>query len=820
MAIPLSPTEKVYRPSHRASGGRGAIAWDMSYMATVGCEGVEASLIALLKGIGFGGDKEWGLKGRKWRKGTRSSSGWAFERDNEKRVVGSITVIWNVVSENIPIQPSTETREGSTSGERLEAVKRHAMKSASATKQRPTKRKLFLRVHPSAFHQLWTELSAVAQIQRPPVLLEDLRFEIGSIGIIGPGSTEALCATLRPITTSDVTLSHSEQTWSKLAGLTNPAALPLGAMLALNISDPRLTQPRKSIAVSNAEESNDEFTDLIVDWPPDNTPKQAEIFSQKARIEASRCLPSQKAINRRKSLALPGETPASKDTDPQIPIMLLASRPNTSASSAQGFWTVLLPWKCLDPIWRCLMYYPLSSGGTTRFGGLDETRQIAFERNEPWFPGDFPGTEAGKAWERTELEKRHNVWKRKPPSRRVNYDSLRLNDKAQGEHGEGWACDWEFLLGLNTDTPDGISNEMSQESSNIASSDNAPPTDTGTEGVKVASPVNEEKQAPPSRAQAIFTQIAPTTVPSIFNLSSVTPTIPIFTTTPLLATIRITLLTRGTPLPCARIYRFPSPTSPLHSQWLDLVPHSLHPNNLTNCNTKKVKTNWRRDPATASTYPDEHSDLEAINYRPPGIVAEAITELEKKRGELATKRDKFQAEKLRRRWEDKVKKAAQAERHDSVNADVAINLNVETLTPQRREALMADLMRPSADKGQDGREQGEGLACPGPEDLIGFVTTGGYNLRVGRGTGIGAIWAQRVLEGWKRDVNVDVDVDVQTVEKEKKSGKSTGTGREGGGISSVGQAGDAHKLHRKRRLCIIRNAGETVGRLGIWEVCD
>src|SRR5256885_3729807 len=43
MAVPMSPTEKSYRPSHRASGGRGCIAWDMSYISTIGCQGVEAS---------------------------------------------------------------------------------------------------------------------------------------------------------------------------------------------------------------------------------------------------------------------------------------------------------------------------------------------------------------------------------------------------------------------------------------------------------------------------------------------------------------------------------------------------------------------------------------------------------------------------------------------------------------------------------------------------------------------------------------------------------------------------------------------------------
>lgn len=61
---------------------------------------------------------------------------------------------------------------------------------------------------------------------------------------------------------------------------------------------------------------------------------------------------------------------------------------------------------------------------------------------------------------------------------------------------------------------------------------------------------------------------------------------------------------------------------------------------------------------------------------------------------------------------------------------------------------------------------------PGEEDLIGFVTTGNFNLGEGRGTGIGCIALARVVGG---------------------------TGREA-------------------RLCVVREAGVAVGRLARWEV--
>ena len=43
------------------------------------------------------------------------------------------------------------------------------------------------------------EILKVAKVQRPPAMVEDLRFEIGSIEVTGPGSTEALTGVLHPV---------------------------------------------------------------------------------------------------------------------------------------------------------------------------------------------------------------------------------------------------------------------------------------------------------------------------------------------------------------------------------------------------------------------------------------------------------------------------------------------------------------------------------------------------------------------------------------------------------------------------------------------
>jgi ribonuclease P/MRP protein subunit POP1 len=68
-AIPLTTTQRNYRPTHRASHESGAVAWDTSYMATLGLEGEQRSIEGLLKALGIGiggGDASvWMAKGEK-----------------------------------------------------------------------------------------------------------------------------------------------------------------------------------------------------------------------------------------------------------------------------------------------------------------------------------------------------------------------------------------------------------------------------------------------------------------------------------------------------------------------------------------------------------------------------------------------------------------------------------------------------------------------------------------------------------------------------------------------------------------------------------
>lgn len=184
------------------------------------------------------------------------------------------------------------------------------------------------------------------------------------------------------------------------------------------------------------------------------------------------------------------------------------------------------------------------------------------------------------------------------------------------------------------------------------------------------------------------------------------------------------------------------------------------------------------------------------------MVPEAVTEWEKKKAEMRVKREVFQQGKrergmmMMRGGKEKGQKVAEEEDRGD-----------------EREALLRDLMTPCADQGKGG--DADGLECPDVGDLIGFVTSGGYNLKRGGGSGIGAVWVQRVLEGWFGGADHDG----------KGGGADGDIGREVGGMKIKQGGGDRTRLEskqreRERRLCIVRNAGEKVGRLAIWEVCE
>lgn len=656
-AIPLTPTDKCYRTTHRAASSRGCIAWDTSYMSTIRLEGVEASLLNLLRGLGVEENMLTGRVGGKWRIGTRGWNGWVSERDGEKRLMAEVVIIWCVSSASKIERPK----------DNLETKKE--------------KRQIFLRIHPSAFLQVWNEALKVARMQRPQVMVEDLRFEIGSIEITGPSSTEALIGALSPVAAAGGAALPDKSPgtiWPLLGGVTNPASLPQNALLAFEISDPRLRYPPRMVTNANPA-SDDGLLQLLSDWPPDTTQSSPGIFDRAARYTSCRLLPSQKTINRRKGAALPGTFPDSLPDDPRIPVLLIASR--SPSTAGQGSWTVLVPWKSVLPIWYSLMHYPLASGGNPRFGGLQEKRQIAIEQRVPWFPGDFPGTNAGWEWEIMERGKRKEEWEKRPKGKRTEWESVDLGNGKKGEIGLGSACDWERLFQGPPPSSDKIDDSVQSKET------------TSTSQSKAISQLDPKSEHSPLQPPPL--QIHHKSLVLARNYTSANPPPPTA-----LAAISLSMLARGCPNACARIYRLPTTNPSLRQKWLALAQSLKSPR------SSKQKPHRQTHPAALPKDAPTHE----VNARNAASL---------------------------------------------LNPPVVMSTSMTGKQPPPR---AGDVVYP---------------AVAAEEDLIGFVTTGNFNLGEGSASAVGCVALARVVQD--------------------EGGKGEG------------------------KLCIVREAGQGLGRLARWE---
>ncbi|KAG5929798.1 hypothetical protein E4U42_004522 [Claviceps africana] len=737
-AIPLTPNEKVYRAAHRAQGERGTLVWDTSYVSTIGLYGKPAGIETVLRSMGVTQESCWDEKGRKWNMGLRAWSGLlSRERgEGQTRWIGPATVLWNPKAIPLP-----------TDGPDV------------AEKYRRDTRQVLIRLSPAAFLEAFTELVRLCKMKGLDVFVEDLRFEIGSIELTGPASTETLLGTMTPYNTKSQPRNNHAGLFECLKTVTNPASLPANAVLGFSIQDPRLRYPpRKMELPADADGDGDggpattaaaaaaasDVMELLATWPAEKELGPYGLFDRGTRFRAT-CLPSQMAISKRKSLATPGSfLKPSQLTDPPIPVILVATRAPDSLLS-QGTWTVLMPWKCVLPLWYSIVHCPLVSGWNPRFAGLHETMQVAFERGLPWFPRDFLATDAGATWELEQRKERAKQHEKRPKSKRIAYSSLDLGAGRRGEVGDGHACDFELIFGLpwpdeNRGEEDGEEDVAADGAADSEAMDldidrpppQGPPQPHQLAPAAAAGPAAQQESSTGlepssslrrlnSMAKADFLALIRTPVP-ITNTNTTTTSIPPNT----IINVRLRLLSGGTVTTCARIYRLPSapplrPTSP-DAQ----VPATLPP------------------PETPSGTPPT---------LPPDLRAQWLAQLPPPRGKRPPP-----PERPHRRPRPSTPSSRQ----------------------QQQQQLLAQALLKAPPELHASSAPNSTSMCghplvPDADDLVGFVTTGSYCLRDGKASAQASLAVDKVLA-------------------------------------------DVRRNPREGHLCIVRNAGGQVGWLARWEV--
>lgn len=677
-AVPLTPTEKVYRPTHRASQAKGAIVWDMSYMSTIGLYGHEAGIQRTLKAFGLSHDSLWDQRGKKWREGRRKWSGILSKQQNgdARRQIGPATILWNP--------------ESVTSANAEEAT-------APASN---VQRTVYIRLHPACFLEVFNILVRLTKRETPRLYVEDLRFEIGSIELTGPGAAETLLGVLRPYPNGNAKEAHAKSFESLTA--TNSTILPADSVLGFVSQDPRLHYPpRPAVAGSTNNASSSASLDDLKTLIDESQPSPFRLFDRNARFKAS-CFPSQKALNRRKGENPPGQPLEVTNADPPFPVVIFTSNSSAAKSPASTTWTLLVPWKCVLPIWYSIVHYPLSTGGNPRLGGLNELRQVTFERGLPWFPGDFPGTDAGSEWELEQRQKRKADWERRPKSKRVAWETLDLGIGRKGEIGSGWACEFERLFAPPKVTD--IRGTVT-ESETLATNDRDHVATTRSLG-----------ESPTPLLLKRIQRVSGSSFHSLATGKTNTPLAPYS-----IITVQISLSGRGVVGPCARVYCLParrSAASARATTQLEVPQYHVLPENLRDQWLDKIN-----DICKSSSPTTQHKT-------------------QKSSATMLSRSADYNANKLR----------------------------------LAKSLLTEKSPFPPPEKATGRQSNSDHPLVPNEEDLIGFVTKGEFSLAEGRGVAIASISAERALQNL--------------------NGHDCGEGR----------------------VCIVRNAGETIGWIGKWRV--
>lgn len=696
-SIPLTPTQKNYRPTHRAQWEKGAICWDMSYVSTIGLFGKENIIRNILQDIGLTQESLWNDRGARWRAGAVHWTGTPSRKvKGTIRFIGPATIIWD------PPKPSESPEAEAAS------------------------RQLLIRIHPSIFFEVFNELLRLVRAYTPRPYLQDLRHEIGSIDITGPEATEALHSVLKAHGSGPKESQFLK--FESLLGLRNPASLPLGTLLAFSIADPRLQYPPQKLQVPDAanQQVQIQLTESINKFREDEAIQTYQLFDRNVRFKAS-TLPSQKSLNRRRGKTGPGIALKPSTIDPPIPIILIASQ-CANEKRIPGTWTILLPWKCVKSVWHSLMHCPLSTGGNPMFGGLDEIRQLAFERSQPWFPGDFPGTDAGNAWEIKERQARKKTWDRKPKGKRVQWESLNLGAGRKGEVGIGWNCDFETLFKLQAPA------ETDKAQINEGGEDHE------MSGVQEPVAPQSEEIAKKPKPDATSESLADVCYlpKSIFNIHlSTHPAKPLSPNS--VIAVRIRMLGRGIVTTCARIYRLPSTTPPQPSP--------------SSSDAKVPETNPASSP---------HEACSQTNTLPPDLKAQWLAQNPSKSKSDPQSRPK--------------KATTPSARRQALAQSLLGPASTYPLPPH----ITATSTSHTIAKGRTSDPQNHPL-CPNASDLIGFVTTGAFNLRVGHGEALATLSAARAARELRRYPN---------------------------------------PRDPAARLCVVREAGQAVGWLARWELCE
>ncbi|ESK94957.1 rnase p protein subunit [Moniliophthora roreri MCA 2997] len=435
--LAVTPTEKAFRPSHRASI-HGSILHDASYQALIELKGPETVLTSILD---ICCDPQSRSPGR-LASGARALDTHFYEPNFYPfHLICPVTIMW----EPPPVQSHKQLNSKQKKWNRGKGRGSGQQQAGS----NPPLKRVWLRCHPAtfdaAFKALHSATSSVLEdlqtFESTPVEIEiaDMRGEINVFEIMGPKSSRVLKGALSPV--MDGASDEFKKFWASLGNIQSPGAVPRNMIIGFTVHDPRLKFPPKNATVQANNPLNMTFP---VATFPTSCLARSDIWGDGVRMKLKRPRFKKSELDDRRAKNLvPGTPLVPQRQDDRVPVLLIQrSIENSDASEAIHGWTIMIPagWS--------MAFMPSLLFTGTRVGGQRERQTQSFEAGVPHFPRDFPSTPLYQLYSSDRAKTEQDKWNRTPAAKRPNYEKLGTRCP--------WIADWDVMLCLKKANPSAL----------------------------------------------------------------------------------------------------------------------------------------------------------------------------------------------------------------------------------------------------------------------------------------------------------------------------------------------------------------------------
>ncbi|KII86967.1 hypothetical protein PLICRDRAFT_276152 [Plicaturopsis crispa FD-325 SS-3] len=455
--LAITPTEKSFRPSHRASV-HGSILHDASYQSLIELKGPEHILRTLLETCcdpqGQGpGAKRYLTGARVLNTHIYKPGSYPFD------LIAPITVMWRpsppVTNDSVPpkepgLAAASQPAQGtaSTSKPKRKGKEKEQVAESSPPSAADSPRTVWIFSHPGpyidVFAALGTSASLAIDAQRQSnasvpetntveVEIADLREHVNVFEIMGPRANQIIKGALTPVV--DDEREEFKKFWAALTDLQTSGSVPRGMVVGFKIYDPRLKFPPKNAKPRTHETGSQQFSPALATFPTAAIAR-SEIWDDEIRTSLKKPRFNKKTLDERRSkLLVPGTALAPLRQDDRVPVLMIQrSLESTSTTESQPLhgWTLIIP-----SGWSMPFFSSLTFTGT-RVGGQRERQTQCFESGTLCFPRDYPFTRTHDVFVAEREAEERALWERKPPAKRVNWDKIGTRSP--------WRPDWEVIL--------------------------------------------------------------------------------------------------------------------------------------------------------------------------------------------------------------------------------------------------------------------------------------------------------------------------------------------------------------------------------------